>query len=317
MPDSRRPTRETFEVLEVPPRPARDIAGEAVADVDFAISRLTHWNVRVPTDSRLHQAREILAEAAESGTLIPRHRGDDQGLRALELAFDYAAIADTLPQKTIAALRRELESSLAGPLDPPDAARGPQQLQAQFVVRAAFVRAGLSPSHPSPQVGVSNPDLLLENGVSTYAIEVKRPKAMHNVVPRMIDARDQLANFGRPGGILVDVTDCLRGVPPEQVGDEVWRLAVQLYDEVFLERGGFRQEASHIMLAGTFGRLSWETTDYESHAMVNVHTVSVISIFADARNTIRDHRARWIRSSFQNGLEALYRTIRERGQPET
>jgi hypothetical protein len=314
MTDSRQPTRDSFEQLEVPPRPVREIAGEAVADINYAIQRLTQWSVRVPADSRLHQARGILAEAAETGTLIPRHRGDDLGLRALELAFDYAAIADTLPQATIASIRRELESSLVGPLDPPEAARGPQQLQAQFVVRAAFVRAGLSPSHPTPRPGVSNPDLLLENGASTYAIEVKRPKVMHNVVPRMIDARDQIADYGLPGGILVDVTDCLRGIAPDRVGDEVWRLALRLYDEVFMERGGFRQESSHIMVAGTFGRLSWETTHYESHAMVNVHTVSVISIFADARNTIRDRRARWIRSSFQNGLEQLYRTITERGK---
>jgi len=185
----------------------REISAEAVRDVDTAIDLLRSWNVSVPEDSRLHQARAILADGAACGRLVPTHRGDDLGLRALELAFDYAAIADTLPTQPVAALRRELTSSLLGPLDPPEEVRGPLQLQSQFVVRAAFVLAGMSPCHPthSPQESRSSPDLLLENGLSTYAIETKRPKLAKNVVPRMEDARAQLLDYGMPGGILVDV----------------------------------------------------------------------------------------------------------------
>jgi hypothetical protein len=45
----------------------------------------------------------------------------DLGLRALEFAFDYAAIADTLPRNRIAAVRRDLETSYEP--NPPDETR--------------------------------------------------------------------------------------------------------------------------------------------------------------------------------------------------
>lgn len=282
-------------------------------DIDYAIARLREYNVTVESDSRLHQARAILSEAAASGTLIPLHRGDDLGLRALELAFDYAAISDTLPNRAVASVRRELSLSLAGPLDPPEDQRDPQRYQSQFVVRAAFVRAGLDPSHPcnSPRLGRSNPDLVLENGLSRYAVEVKRPRVTKNVIPRMTDAVDQLLDYGLKGGVLIDVTDCVRGLSPNDVGSEVRRLALTMYSEVFDDLG-FRPGRSHVIVAGTFARVAWETTDYDAHAMVNVHTASTIGIFAQARGTLLDLRARWIRSAFERGLEQLYRTLRER-----
>jgi hypothetical protein len=162
-----KPSRESFCTTEIPPRPIRQIAAEAAADVEVSIQRLTQWGVKVDRDSRLHKALTVLRHAIATGALAPQHRGDQLGLRSLEIAFDYGAIARTLPEKSVAAIRREIGDSLKGEIEPPENARGPVQLQSQGIARAAFVMAGLAPTHPthSPKLGRSSPDLMLENGL--------------------------------------------------------------------------------------------------------------------------------------------------------
>jgi hypothetical protein len=258
----------------------------------------------------------VLEQAAETGVLIPLHRGDDLGLRALELAFDYTAIADTLPPKVVASVRKELQQSLAGPLAPPETAQGPLQLQSQFIVRAALARAGEVPIHPthSPKLGRATPDLLLERGLGRYALEVKRPTAAKNAVPRLEDAHGQLSDYGLPGAILIDLTDCLKGIPGEELDLEVRRLTLSLYDRVFVTGVGHRPGYSNIMVVGTFARVAWQPDDRAATRMVNVnvHTVSTICVFATQPGTLADHRARWIRASLEDGFGRLYRTIGER-----
>ena len=184
-------SRESTSYVKVPARPIEVIAAEALADVDYSIQRLTDWGVVITPRSRLHQAREILEHAVTTRELVPIHRGDDLGLRALELAFDYGAIAETLPDSVIASMRRELRDSLLGPLNPPDHDRGPLQLQSQAVMRAAFVRAGEMPRHPthSPKKGKSSPDLILDRGTASYAIETKRPQLRKNIISQFEGAR--------------------------------------------------------------------------------------------------------------------------------
>ena len=115
-------------------------------------------------------------------------RRDLLGLYALEVAFDYAGIVDALPLQDgpVASLRRELARSLGGPLKTPDDAREPLQLQSQLVVRSAFARGGVRPYHPTHSTGKGrkSSDILLSNELSEYAVEVKRPSAARNILPR-------------------------------------------------------------------------------------------------------------------------------------
>jgi hypothetical protein len=74
----------------------------------------------------------------------------------------------------------------------------------------------------------------------------------------------------------------------------------------------------HIIAAGAYVRTAWTATVGPDAGMVNVHTTSVIGIFAPAKNTLPDHRARWIRDSFQYGLQKLNQTLSEgKGEGET
>jgi hypothetical protein len=306
--DLPRPSRETVSNVEIPPRPVCVIAAEAVAEIDRSLSTLRAWGVRIPENSRLDRARQILQIAAETGVLVPMHRGDDLGLRSLELAFDYAAIADTLPPVPVAALRRELRDSLIGEIEPPEAARGPLQLQSQAIVRAAFVRGGVNPTHPthSPRRGVSSPDLLLYDGTQRYAIEAKRPQEARNIIARFDEACGQLSSYGLPGGVLVDVTDCLRKVPRAVLGNEVERVAWSLYNQVFVDEQGHKPGCDHIIVAGAFARVAWSCSDdSEESAMVEVHLSSRVGILADAPGTEEDRRAKWIRARFREGLVVL------------
>lgn len=308
-----KPSRESSQSRTVTPRPVRDIAGEAISDIDQASKKLRAWGVKIPSNGRLVQARAILQHAAGTGEMVPLHRGDDLGLRSLELAFDYSAIADTLPPKRVAAVRRELESSLAGHLDPPEESMGPLQLQSQFVVRAAFVRAGVAPQHPthSPRLGVQSPDLILENGLAKYAVEVKRPKTEAGLLSRFDDGRDQLLGYGLPGAVLVDVTDCVRSAPRTSVDDEVRRLALRLYDRTFVTGRGYNPGYGCVMVAGTFARIAWHSVDASGHSMVDVHTSSTIGVFATTEGNLLDHHGKWIRRTFQDGLDLLYQTLAE------
>ena len=300
------------EQTTIPHRPVADVARQAFDEISLAIQRFAIAGVTVPNDSRLHQAKEVLATAVDSGGLVPEHRGDDLGLRALEIAFDYSAIASTLPKIRNAAFWRDLRDSCRGTLSlADDAARGPSQLQAQAIVRAAFVLAGLSPQLPShsSRVGRSSPDLTLQSGSINYAVEVKRPEKIKNLLPRFRDARQQLDSYGLAGGILVDVTDCLRNVAGKDLDDQVSQLLYELQNEVF-ERGvGQRQEYSRVMAIGCFARAAWRSVVDERGAHIQVQSCISTGIFASQPNTLRAHRANWIRRGFQRGIDLLFERL--------
>jgi hypothetical protein len=288
----------------IPPRPIRDVARDAATSVRASLRSLQDWGVKALDDSRLHQALDVLDPAASNGILIPSHRGDQLGLRALELAYDYDDIAATLPSKTVAAVRRELEQSLVGSLEPSASDRRALQLQSQFIVRGALVLAGLDPRHPLPRSGGKSPDLVIENAISEYGIEVKRPEFARNVLPRMMDARDQLDSYGLQGAVVIDVADCLRGHSGDK-DEEVQRLGRLIYEEVFAEGQGNRPGYSGIIMSGAFARIAWTSEDGEADSMVSVHTSALITIYARRRNTLQDLRARWLRDALWDGLLGL------------
>lgn len=296
--------------LTVAPRPTRVVARGALGDLAAAVERLETWGVTVPAGSRLHEAKEVLEAAAESGVLAPIHRGDDLGLRALEFVFDYSAISASLPANRVANLRKDLERSLKGPLDPVTTSREPAQLQSQAVVRAAFVQSGLDPKHPtgSPRHGKS-PDLLLENGLSTYGIEVKRPEKAGNVLPRFRDGCTQLSDYGVSGGVLVDVSDCVRGQDIPAASSFVHEHGGLILEEVFETGVGPRPGYGHIMMAGVYARVAWSSDDGPDSSMVRVHTASRIGIMAQVQGSLQDHRAKWMRQHFQSGLYGLTRAL--------
>jgi hypothetical protein len=308
-----RPTRESSSSVEIAPRPIRALACEAIEDIDGAISILRAYGVKVPESSRLHQAKDVLMEAVNTGALVPAHRGDSLGLRALETSLDFSAIAATLPPTRVADVRRELSAAVEGGLELAAENQTALQYQSQYVVRAALVRAGLQPMHPlaGPRKG-KKPDLLIEQGTMTYGIEAKRPQAARNVVPRMEDARDQLRHYGVAGAVLIDVSDCIRHVARSALDDAVRSHALSMYERIFVPDCGYNPGYSGIMLAGAYARVAWTAEDGPLSSMISVHSTSTIGLFAVQENSLADHHARRLRAAIHHGFGLLGQTLSER-----
>lgn len=310
----RPPTRESVDELLILPRPINEIASEALAGVDEAIGRLSRAGIEIDEDSRLHQAREILSDVSRTGLITPKQRGDDLGLRALEVALDYGDIAGVVTTAWPVSARRELRDSLRGDLTPTASGLRASQLQSQAIAFTAYQLAGCSPRHATVK-GVPSPDILLDNGVSTYGIEVKRPQSSKGILPRFHDGIIQLRGVGVVGGVLVDVTDCIRGLSSEDMDIRVREFALDLYDEVFEMGVGPRPGFADVIIVGCYARTAAIKEESEASAIVDLRSFATLGILAKAQGTLAAHRAQWLRSKFEDGYSRLYRTIVERGAP--
>jgi hypothetical protein len=289
------------------------LAAEAAVDVEAAIERLKAWGVAVPANSRLHEARKVLLDAAQTGAIIPAHLGTDIGIHALQVANDYKDISAALPPDRVASVRKELSRSLAGPLDPNPSDRSVLQAQSQYLVTAALWKAGAELEYPrhSPQTGLSSPDVLVTKGISQYAVEVKRPQQRKNVIPRLEDGAAQLADYGLMGAIIVDVSDCVAAVPHDAFDGAVRDIALDIYARVWRDGIGFTSGFSKVMLAGAIGRRAWQVEAGTKKAMIDVHSCSSICRFATTQNSLLDHRAGWLRKLIQDGQDRMGFTAAE------
>lgn len=308
----RPPIRESVNELLILPRPINEISVEALEGIDKAIDRFAAAGIEIPPDSRIHQARQILDDVSRTGLITPKQRGDDLGLRALEVALDYGDIGNVVATRWPASARRELRASLCGDITPTVSGLRASQLQSQAIAFTAFHLAGCAPRHATLK-GVPAPDILLENGVSTYGVEVKRPQSKKGILPRFHDGIAQLRGIGVSGGILIDVTDCIRGLSSKEMEYHVRGYALDLYNVAFELDVGPRPGFSDLMVIGCYARTAAIKDETSSGAIVDLRSFATIGILARAKGTLAAHRASWLRSKFEEGQSQLYRTIRERG----
>lgn len=302
--------REFSSELVVAPRPLTAIAAENITRIDAAMARLAECGVRIESRSRLHQAREVMSEAARGAGITPAQRGDDLGLRALEASLDYYTIARAVGPDMPASVRRELRDSLRGPLSPPSNSLGVLQLQSQAVAFAAFALAGCEPRHP-PRVEGQSPDILLDRGVSTYAVEAKRPQVSRNIVAQCHAGYEQLLASDFTGAVLIDVTDCVRGMTSDDVHAFVEESGLRVLESVATDVGR-KPEFRSLIAVGCYGRVQSVVAETAKDAILDLITSARIAVLAAVRNTLEDHRARWIRDSHERGMKAIYDPITER-----
>ena len=299
--------REFSSELVVAPRPVAIIATENIARIDRALIKLMECGVRVEAHSRLHQARDVLVAAAQGLGITPLQRGDDLGLRALETALDYHTIASATRPQMPASVRRELRDSLRGSLSPPPNAFSALQLQSQAVGFAVFALAGCEPHHPAKVQGQS-PDILLDRYMSTYAVELKRPQVRGNIIANCHVGYDQLVASGHTGAVLIDVTDCVRGLVADDVHAFVEETGLQLLESVATEKGR-RREFRSLITVGCYARVQAVVAESDADAVFDLITTCRIAVLANVRNSLEDHRARWIRDSHETGMKAVYDPI--------
>lgn len=305
----------TRETRIIPRRPAADLAAEALVDARRARAIIGDWGVTFPNDSRLDQAIDVLEAIQREGKLPADPAGQELALAGLQTALDYRDIAASLPTHRVASVRKGIQGSLNGSLDPRAPDRGPLQLQTQHFVAAAFHRGGADVEYPASQPGRSSPDLLLPNGNSVYAVEVKRPEKRHNIPARFNDAVEQLASYGEPGGVVIDATDCLHGVVFADFEAEVHSAAMELYDLVWVGAPvGYRPGYGDIMIVAVIARGTWQLNP-ERIQELQVANVSTIGRFAHTENSLRARRGEWMRQALQDGLVQLGFSSKEPTRP--
>jgi hypothetical protein len=297
------------ERIVVPSRSAREFASEVTNDLEETIGKLESWMKKpFPASSRPYAALEVLRDIASTGQFTAAQRGDESGIRATQLALDLDAIGDALPPTVVTDLRRDLEVVGSGPLIPPPGSLAPLQAQSQLVVRAAYFRAGVDPGQPthSGKGGKKKPDILIANGASTYGVEVKRPTVMKNVLPRAVDAAEQLRNADLDGGIVIDITDALEDQSPEAADAAVLSSVRMVMDAFFTDGSGWMPGYAHIWMITVMARPMWQTAmknqiDTEVMAWNTSAGVS-LGTTVGSLNTIR---GTWMRNRLADGLNKI------------
>ena len=311
-------TRISQSRIAIEPRPIRQFAAENLRDLRAGRALLIDAGIAMQSGNRIEQAIFVLEAATETGQLLPIQRGDEHGLYALEVALDYSAIARSLGGSLPVSDRRELRDSLAGELAPPSNRRSALQLQSQFVAMAAAKLGELHVSRPSMHGGGAgkSPDMIAEIGTMRYGIECKRPQRIENVLPRFQEGIVQLSEFDVNGGVLIDVSDCVRDHSPASIDDTVERVSQSLYNLIFTDGVGHKPGMERIMTAGCFARVAVPVPDGANVGYVQLHTSSLFGVFARAKGTLTHHHARELRTGFQDGFDRLYRTWTEEARSE-
>lgn len=304
------------ERIELPARPIRQFAAETSRDLAESQIKIEKWiGHPYPVDSRLHQARNTLDDIGLTGRFTPEQRGNDDGIRAVQLALDIFAIAGALPATRVADLRKELESCASGSLNPSPPNLAPLQIQTQLVVRSAFFRAGVQPTQPTHSTagGRKKPDILITNGLTTYGVEVKRPTASKNVLPRAVDAAGQLLNAGLTGGIVIDITDCLDEANAESTDQQILSHADAVSDAMFIDGKGWKPGFKHILMLTVMARPAWQIEmTGEKEGQVLIHSTSCGVAFGTVRGSLDTIRSHWLRQSLGAGLNKIGFTSSER-----
>lgn len=297
------------ERIELPARPVRQFAAETSRDLAESQARIEAWmGHSYPAGSRLHQARATLNDIGATGRFTPEQRGDEDGLRAVQLALDIFAIAGALPDRRVADLRKDLESCGVGALNPLPPNLSALQVQTQLVVRSAFFRAGIQPSQPTHSTagGRKKPDILLANGLATYAVEVKRPTASRNVLPRALDASEQLLNAGLAGGIVIDITDCLKDANPESTDQQVLMHSDSISDAMFIHGKGWKPGFKHVLMITVMARPAWQIAmTGEKEGQVLIHSTSCGVALGTAQGSLDTIRSHWLRTALGTGLNRI------------
>jgi len=305
-----------LETVRAPLRPGTEVAAEAAADLERAIASFERWGAKVPSDSRLRDAVEVLRDAESSGGRAAIVLTSQAGVRALQIALDHQAIAKSLPPELVADLRKDLETCFAGRLGDPASTESvtAERMQTQLVVRAAFIASGCTVQvrGPKPRPGRSRPDILLVNGASVHPVEVKRPQKWKNIIPRFDEGAQQVLDAGGMGGVVVDITDCLRDIAPSGWDAAILTALDEISATVLIPERGYLPGRSHIAMAAVFARPNWHIEREGLDATALISSSSAATSYGMANGTLGHLHGTWMRSKLSEGLNHLGYTSSER-----
>jgi hypothetical protein len=181
--------------------------GEHALALRDVLRELETAGLRIAHSARLRTAARLLAQVAEAGR-FPSHK---QALRKVANAMcdtaDFFDIAQVLRTQTEHHLLAQLQLALKGTLDDTRQRQAPYRFQTQFWLGAVLTRGGYDPRVPQPET--SHPDFIVEEGLSAYGVEVKRPENAESALELVAEGAAQLRAFKVKGLIVMDLTECV------------------------------------------------------------------------------------------------------------
>lgn len=292
----------TIDIISVLGSQLRDVIGEFEA-----------FGVVVKPNSRLRQILSLLDETADAGA-FPSDRAPLLLVgEAIRTAQEFIEVANVLPDAPVVTLQEDLRQAIGGTHEPGGGGnRKHLQFQSQLWVGAMMVQGGASTGVLIRPQG-KNPDFVLENGLSRYAVEVKRPEGELKARKLVSKAAKQIRSARFHGGmIVVDLTDAIDETSRMTVGESdadfssvnesIAGLTRALHNEIFADDPSLiRAGREHVFGLITFARtMHWDTRDLSQPYLGRA--VATVNYWRRDGRTLRAHRARWLGGLIHVGI---------------
>jgi hypothetical protein len=172
-----------------------------------ALGQFELAGVRVANAARLSAAARLLGRVAKSGS-FPTEKDELRRIaNAMGDASDFFDIAQLLPKVQSRTILTQLQQALKGTLDDERRRQAAYRFQTQFWLGTVLTRGGYKPRVPETQH--SHPDFIVEEGLSEYGIEVKRPENAESALELLSDGAEQLHAFNVKGLMIFDLSECV------------------------------------------------------------------------------------------------------------
>lgn len=178
------------------------------AAIDGAIEAFGKWELPTGTNTRLLIARRCLQNIAERNSYGETPEELYDAAKAIILAHDFYPISRTLSEDRANPIAEELRVALGGALRESATKHKKEfDIQSQFWFGTLLAHSGLHPA--VPDIRTTRPDFVISVGTLECGVEIKRPKSPESAARALSSAASQLHKYGKPGVIVLDLTQCV------------------------------------------------------------------------------------------------------------
>lgn len=212
-----------------------------VSAIDDAIEIFRKWQIPVGRGTRLLEARGRLVKVAAQDSYGATQNELYKTAKAILIANDFYGISRTMADERAAPIADELKVALRGPLSEIDTKNNNAfDIQTQFWFGTVLAYSGLHPAVLDSRK--TRPDYLISVDTLQCGVEIKRPSSPSSTWSALSSAASQLHKFGKPGVIVLDLTQCIeadglilhKGLPSARqiAGDRFFPLIDQFAERV-------------------------------------------------------------------------------------
>lgn len=178
------------------------------AAIDDALEVFGKWQLPTGMNTRLLKARSRLQKVANQGSYGATPDELYETAKAIVLANDFYLISRTLKEDRADPIAEELNVALGGTLSEIETKKkNAFDIQSQFWFGTVLAYSGLHPA--VPDIKKRRPDFVISVGSLSCGVEIKRPKSQVSALRALSSAASQLHEYGLPGVIVLDLSQCV------------------------------------------------------------------------------------------------------------